>query len=61
MHGSLGGGCISSGRFNTVSTFSWDQGSYNSPKVSVYVPLSGVGTARDRVSCSFESNGFDLK
>ncbi|CAM9672011.1 unnamed protein product, partial [Ascophyllum nodosum] len=48
-------------RYNTVKTFSWDQGSYNSPKISVYVPLQGVGTAKDRVSCSFDTRGFDLK
>ncbi|CAB1119847.1 unnamed protein product [Ectocarpus sp. CCAP 1310/34] len=30
------------------------------PKVSVYVPLEGVGEAKERVSCSFTTRGFDL-
>lgn len=47
-------------RYTTVDRFSWDQGSYNSPKVSVYVPLEGVGAAKERVSCSFTARGFDL-
>lgn len=47
-------------RYTTVDRFAWDQGSYNSPKVSVYVPLDGVGTAKDRVACSFTDSGFDL-
>lgn len=47
-------------RYATVDKFAWDQGSYNSPKVSVYVPLEGVGVAKERVSCSFTTRGFDL-
>lgn len=43
-----------------VEKFAWDQGGYNSPKVSVYVPLEGVGAAKERVSCSFTTRGFDL-
>ncbi|CAM9221808.1 unnamed protein product [Ectocarpus sp. 13 AM-2016] len=47
-------------KYATVEKFAWDQGSFSSPKVSVYVPLEGVGAAKDRVSCSFTSRGFDL-
>ncbi|CAN0536895.1 unnamed protein product, partial [Ectocarpus sp. 8 AP-2014] len=47
-------------RYATVEKFAWDQGSFSSPKVSVYVPLEGVGAAKERVSCSFTSRGFDL-
>lgn len=47
-------------RYTTVDRFSWDQGGYSTPKVSVYVPLEGVGAAKERVSCSFTSCGFDL-
>ncbi|CAN0406416.1 unnamed protein product [Scytosiphon promiscuus] len=43
-----------------VEKFAWDQGEYNSPKVSVYVPLEGVGAAKERVACSFTTRGFDL-
>eukprot|EP00752_Nemacystus_decipiens_P016407 g14664.t1 len=47
-------------RYATVEKFAWDQGSYNSPKVSIYVPLEGVGAAKERVSCAFTARGFDL-
>ncbi|CAM9208014.1 unnamed protein product, partial [Ectocarpus sp. 4 AP-2014] len=47
-------------KYATVEKFAWDQGSFSSPKVSVYVPLEGVGAAKERVSCSFTSRGFDL-
>ena len=52
--------CSWSVRYATVDRFSWDQGSYSSPKVTVYVPLAGVGAAKERVSCSFTARGFDL-
>lgn len=40
---------------------STQQGEYNSPWVSVYVTLPGVGEAKDNVSCSFTPSSFDLK
>lgn len=48
-------------RYEAFDRFAWDQGGYNSPKVSVYVTLEGVGSAKDRVSCSFTPRGFDLR
>lgn len=47
-------------RYMTFDSFAWDQGAYNSPKVSVYVPLDGVGAVKGRVKCCFTSRGFDL-
>jgi hypothetical protein len=31
------------------------------PWVNVYVPLDGVGSAKERVTCDFTDNSFDLK
>ena len=36
------------------------QGGYNSPTVTVYVNLPGVGTVKDSVHCHFDRNSFDL-
>ncbi|CAM9901873.1 unnamed protein product [Hapterophycus canaliculatus] len=47
-------------RYAMVEKFAWDQVGYNSPQVSVYVPLEGVGAAKERVACSFTTRGFDL-
>jgi hypothetical protein len=44
-----------------VENFSWDQGGYNSPTVTVYVDLEGVGAIKDAVSCTFTASSFDLK
>eukprot|EP01084_Bolivina_argentea_P281686 482000_1 len=46
--------------YNQVKSFSWDAGSYNSGFVTVYVPLEGVGTVKDSVSCTFKEREFDL-
>jgi len=44
-----------------LDKFSWEQGEYNTPWVNVYVPLDGVGGAKERVTCDFTDNSFDLK
>jgi len=45
-----------------VSSLWWfGQGEYNSPWVTVYVSLDGVGQAKDRVDCKFGNNSFDLQ
>lgn len=36
------------------------QGGYNSPTVTVYVDLPGVGAVKDSVHCHFDRNSFDL-
>ncbi|CAM9708060.1 unnamed protein product [Choristocarpus tenellus] len=51
----------SSTRFATISTYAWDQGEYNSPWVTVYVTLEGVGSCKEGVTCEFSKQGFDLR
>jgi len=48
-------------KFVPIQSFAWDQGSYNSPLVTIYVDLPGVGTVKDHVTCEFGPNLFDLK
>jgi len=47
--------------FTSIDSYGWDQGEYNSPWISVYVTLPGVGNVKEGVSCSFTPFGFDLK
>lgn len=47
-----------------IESYAWDQGEYNSPTLSIFVDLDGVGVgegAKDRVTVSFHRTGFDLK
>jgi calcyclin binding protein len=44
-----------------IENFAWDQGEYNSPTVTVYVELDGVGAVKDSVQCDFTASSFDLK
>jgi len=48
--------------FRTIKTYSFDPGEYNSPTVTVYVPMTGVGGIdKSGVSCDFgATTGFDL-
>lgn len=47
--------------YKPITSFAWDQDGFNGKKVFIYVTLKGVGTVKDRVSCDFEDEGFDLK
>jgi calcyclin binding protein len=47
--------------YTPIEDYAWDQGEYNSPTVSIFIDLDGVGAAKDRVDSSFTTNGFDLK
>lgn len=47
--------------FVPVETFSWDQGEYNSPTITIYVDIDGVGRVKDAVTCDFGLHSFDLK
>lgn len=47
-------------KYVPIESFAWEQGSYNSASVTVYVELEGVGSAKDRVSCTFGKYSFDL-
>jgi calcyclin binding protein len=46
--------------YQPIETYSWDQGSYNSPTVTVYVDLENVGSIKDQVDVSFTKASFDL-
>ena len=52
-------------KFETISTFYWEPGEYNSPDVTVCVPLNGVrkSTKEDgcAVTCEFTKESFDLR
>jgi calcyclin binding protein len=52
---------VSSSRYRSFPTYYFDAGSYNSPTVSVYVPLDSIGTHdKSKISCNFTSSSFDL-
>ena len=44
----------------SIDNFAWDQGEYNSPTVTIYVDLPGVGSVKDNVKCEFKKDEFDL-
>lgn len=46
--------------FVPVESYSWDQGSFNSSTVTIYVELDGVGDVKDNVQVSFTKSSFDL-
>lgn len=52
---------VAAGAYIPIEDFAWDQGSYNSPTVTVYAELEDVGNAKDRVDVSFSQHGFDLR
>ena len=44
-----------------IDRFSFDAGSYNSPFVTLYVPLPSVGSIpRNNITCDFTATSFDL-
>lgn len=46
--------------FVPIETFSWDQGGYNSPTVTIFVELDGVGAVKESVNVNFTKTSFDL-
>jgi len=52
---------LSSSTYIPIESFAWDQGSYNSPSISVFIDLDGVGNVKDRVTVDFDKHSFDLK
>lgn len=52
---------VSFGQFIAIENFSWDQGPYNTPVVTVYVELDGVGSVKDDVKIQFGTHSFDLQ
>ena len=41
--------------------YGWEQGEYNSPWVNIMISIDGVGAAKDRSSCDFGVDSFDLR
>lgn len=51
--------CLS---FIPIENYSWDQGAYNTPSLTVYVDLPNVGSVlKDNVTCKFGPYSFDLQ
>lgn len=50
----------SSLKYIPITDFAWDQGGYNSPMVTVYIELNGVGNVKDHVECHFTQSSFDV-
>jgi calcyclin binding protein len=52
---------VSTSKYRSFPTYYFDAGSYNSPTVSVYVPLDDIGSHdKSKISCEFTSSSFDL-
>lgn len=52
---------ISTNKYLPFPTYLFDAGRYNSPLVTVYLPLDGIGTHdKSKISCKFTSTSFDL-
>ena len=47
--------------YTPLENFDWDQGPYNSPLITIYIDLEGVGTVKDGVSVNFTKSSFDVK
>ncbi|EED86332.1 predicted protein [Thalassiosira pseudonana CCMP1335] len=51
----------STSKYQSFPTYYFDAGQYNSPTVSVYVPLDSIGSHdKSNISCDFTSSSFDL-
>mmetsp|Transcript_28209 Transcript_28209/g.44388 ORF Transcript_28209/g.44388 Transcript_28209/m.44388 type:complete len:260 (+) Transcript_28209:71-850(+) len=46
--------------FTSIDSFSWDQGEYNTPWVTIYLFLDGVGAVKDNVTSNFTASSFDV-
>mmetsp|Transcript_17730 Transcript_17730/g.31754 ORF Transcript_17730/g.31754 Transcript_17730/m.31754 type:complete len:318 (-) Transcript_17730:129-1082(-) len=52
---------ITTNKYQSFPTYYFDAGKYNSPTVSVYVPLENIGSHdKSKISCHFTSGSFDL-
>lgn len=49
------------GSFRPIEDFAWDQGGYNSPTISIFIDLPGVGKVKDQVKVDFTNSSFDLQ
>ena len=51
----------SSSKYQSFPTYYFDAGKFQSPTVSVYLPLENIGTHdKSKISCNFTSTSFDL-
>ena len=52
---------ITNSKYQSFPTYYFDAGKFQSPTVSVYVPLDNIGTHdKSKISCNFTSTSFDL-
>ena len=52
---------ITNSKYQSFPTYYFDAGKFQSPTVSVYVPLDNIGTHdKSNISCNFTSTSFDL-
>jgi len=52
---------ITNSKYQSFPTYYFDAGKFQSPTVSVYVPLENIGTHdKSKISCNFTSTSFDL-
>jgi len=48
-------------KYTSIDRFAFDSGKYDSPTVTLYVSLPGVGALpKENVTCEFTNNSFDL-
>mmetsp|Transcript_23598 Transcript_23598/g.47749 ORF Transcript_23598/g.47749 Transcript_23598/m.47749 type:complete len:308 (-) Transcript_23598:190-1113(-) len=48
-------------KYQAFPTYYFDPGQYNSPTVSIYVPLEGIGQHdKSKITCQFTPSSFDL-
>jgi calcyclin binding protein len=51
----------SSVKYKTIDKFSFDSGSYNSPTVTIYIPLPSIGShPESNIRCNFTKSSFDV-
>ncbi len=50
----------SSGTFIPIENFAWDQGSYGSSNISIFIDLDDVGSVKEKVDVKFGKSSFDL-
>ena len=48
------------GAYIPLENFAWDQGSYNSDTITIYVELDGVGSVKQNCNINFGKSSFDL-
>lgn len=49
------------GSYTPIESFAWEQGAYNTPTLTVFVDLPGVGSVKDHVEVNFGKHSFDVR